>query len=357
MIKYFHHLSKDIQDEIFFKKPEPLNKKEDRNLLSYSFGATLYVPATKDNINQLISTDRFPWQKTMIFCLEDAIGDSVVEIALKNLISSLNTVKDYDDDKWLFVRVRNNEQIEEIISSLENKNIIDGFVLPKVNSLTLNTYLETIKTLNNKYGLRLYALPILESEEIISKYTRYAELENLKKVTDAHRDIVLNIRLGGTDFSGLYGIRRSKEHTIYDIIVVRDCISDILGTFGLYDEYTVSSVVWEHYNTDINDISMQNLLKEVSLDLENGFIGKTAINPIQIPLIQLSHIVPYELYIDAQNIYDKKESGGVIRSDFSNKMNEVKPHSLWASKILKRAKIFGVYNEKYNVKSTIEKIL
>lgn len=357
MIRYFQNITQSLQDEIFFEKPQGIDKQKDKDIISYSFGATLYVPSIRENISSLICTDKLPWQKTMIFCLEDAILDDMVDKAVENLINSLNNVKDYSDNKWLFVRVRNEEQIEKIISSLENKKIIDGFALPKVNSFTLKCYLETISNLNKKYNLNLYALPILESKEIISKYTRYEELKKLKEITDEYRDIVLNIRLGGTDFSGLYGIRRSKEHIIYDIIVVRDCISDIFSTFGLYDEYSVSSVVWEHYNSDINDVSMINLLKEIEFDLENGFIGKTAINPIQIPLIQLSHIVPYESYIDAQNIYDKKENGGVIRSNFSNKMNEVKPHALWASKILKRAKIYGVYNENYNVKSAIKKIL
>ncbi|MGK5698312.1 HpcH/HpaI aldolase/citrate lyase family protein, partial [Streptomyces sp. URMC 128] len=36
---------------------------------------------------------------------------------------------------------------------------------------------------------------------------------------------------------------------------------------------------------------------------------------------------------------------GVLRSAYTNKMNEVKPHRAWAERTLLRAEVFGVANE------------
>ena len=42
---------------------------------------------------------------------------------------------------------------------------------------------------------------------------------------------------------------------------------------------------------------------------------------------------------------------GVLKSQYKNKMNEMKPHFYWAKRILMRAKIFGVFNEEQDFTS------
>ena len=51
--------------------------------------------------------------------------------------------------------------------------------------------------------------------------------------------------------------------------------------------------------------------------------------------------VTEEEYRDALNILSS-EKGGVFKGENGNKMNEVKPHTNWATKIYMRARAYGV---------------
>ena len=55
-----------------------------------------------------------------------------------------------------------------------------------------------------------------------------------------------------------------------------------------------------------------------------------------LPLIKTK-----EEYTDAVNILGS-ETGGVFKGESGNKMNEVKPHTNWATKIYMRAQAYGV---------------
>ena len=55
-------------------------------------------------------------------------------------------------------------------------------------------------------------------------------------------------------------------------------------------------------------------------------------------------VVSKEDFTDACTILNSSFDG-VIRSNYSNKMNEIKPHENWAREILLRAKIMGVYED------------
>jgi hypothetical protein len=50
--------------------------------------------------------------------------------------------------------------------------------------------------------------------------------------------------------------------------------------------------------------------------------------------------VTQEVYNDAAQVMNT--SGGVIKSESGNKMNEIGPHRCWAEKILMRARAYGV---------------
>ncbi|CAM5717885.1 HpcH/HpaI aldolase/citrate lyase family protein [Streptomyces violaceorubidus] len=64
-----------------------------------------------------------------------------------------------------------------------------------------------------------------------------------------------------------------------------------------------------------------------------------------LPVHALS-VVSHEEFSDAQDILRPERcGGGVMRSAYTNKMNEVKPHRAWAERTLLRAEIFGVANE------------
>lgn len=88
------------------------------------------------------------------------------------------------------------------------------------------------------------------------------------------------------------------------------------------------------------------LIHEVLLDQANGLVGKTVIHPSHIKLVQALHVVTLEDYVDAMAIFENAHTyNGVMKSSFSNKMNEVKPHYNWARKTLLKSTIYGVLHE------------
>ena len=57
--------------------------------------------------------------------------------------------------------------------------------------------------------------------KIIQKETRMEELMAIKNLLDRYKNNILNVRIGATDFCGLYGIRRSIDTTVYDIAGIK----------------------------------------------------------------------------------------------------------------------------------------
>ena len=89
---------------------------------------------------------------------------------------------------------------------------------------------------------------------------------------------------------------------------------------------------------------LDGLLREISLDRVNGLIGKTVIHPSHVPAVHALSVVTHEEYRDATDIL-AATSGGVHRSEYRNKMNEARPHRIWAQQVLRRAHVFGVANQ------------
>lgn len=381
-------LFSDLPDEkikqVFYKKPGYFNKRSDRELLAYALGATLYMPATRPNIHQDLLSKKHSGLTSMVICLEDAIGDDEVERAEELLTSELESLSldlakglcHEDDLPLIFVRIRSFEQLLRLKGKIPNGlHLLTGLVLPKFSPEEGSRFLSEIKNLNDR-GYCLYAMPILETKQIIQKETRLDELIGIKKVLDRHEGLILNVRIGATDFSGLYGIRRNSDTTVYDIAVIRDCISDIINVFLRADNpYVISGPVWEYFSskerllkpqirqtpfrerlgldgikmrTDLIDMHMDGLIREIAMDISNGLTGKTIIHPTHIRPVQSLNTVTLEEYMDAKCIVDQADGKtGVMKSSYQNKMNEIKPHLYWAKKILLKSEIYGVLHEEY----------
>lgn len=353
----------------FIKDPIDFNKYTDRSLLQYCLGATMYMPGTKD-FSQSIIEKKYPGLTSMVMCFEDACKEENVPAAEVNSISVLSTLHDkeqkgelnYEDVPLIFFRVRNVEQFKHFSTMLEPKHIryITGFNFPKFNALNARDYMEHLVKLNNKFGEIIYGMPIIEDSRVAFKETRISELLEIKRVMDDYKELVLNVRVGGTDFSSCFGVRRGINYTIYDVMTVRDCLMDILNIFTRDNDYTVSGPVWEYFRVnkrmkfgDLPKIDMQDtllkrtpvindavdgLMRELILDQANGFMGKTCIHPSHLNFINGMLAVTQDEYNDAWQILNT--SGGVVKG--SKGMNEIKPHTNWAIKIMKRADAYGV---------------
>jgi citrate lyase beta subunit len=215
-------------------------------------------------------------------------------------------------------------------------------------------------------------MPVLESPELLYRETRVESLEGIARVVDKYRDRVLALRLGVTDFCSTYGLRRAPDMTAYDVHVVASVISDVVNLLGRVDGtgFTVTGPVWEYFRVPermfkpmlrtspflegqavelrekLIEHAMDGLLREISLDQANGLLGKTCIHPSHVLPVHALSVVSHEEFRDASDILRPESGGGgVLRSAYTNKMNEVKPHRAWAERTLLRAEAFGVARE------------
>ncbi|UZM99043.1 HpcH/HpaI aldolase/citrate lyase family protein [Lysinibacillus sp. MHQ-1] len=272
---------------------------------------------------------------------------------------------------YFFIRVRHVEQFNYLTSSLKEKQeVLTGYVFPKFTATQGAQYFELLEKTILENNLTLYGMPILESREVLYKESRMEALLAIKSVLQQYQSRVLNIRIGATDFCGIYGIRRRMDSTIYDISLIRDCIADIVNVLGREEDgFVISGPVWEYFSNQrvlkpalrmtpfsekgaletrkaLLDDCLDGLIKEVLMDKQNGIVGKTVIHPSHIRVVHALYAISYEEYLDALSIVEHNDgSKGVMKSHYANKMNEIKPHMRWAQRILKQAHVYGVYHE------------
>ena len=357
---------------VFAKAPENFNKYSEKDFLRFCLGATMYMPGTKD-FAQAIINSKYPGLTSMTLDFEDACRLEDVPEAENNSIALLDTINEaiddgtfsYDNLPLIVFRVRSVEQFKHFASLLKKEHIrlITGFNFPKFNAINGPLYFWQLKELNERFGEVIYGLPILEDRRVAFKESRMRELIDIKQILDAYYDLVLNVRVGATDFSACFGARRDINYTIYDIMTVRDVLMDILNVFTRDNNYVVSGPVWEYFKINkklkfsenvpnislkesllnreplVND-AVDGLMRELILDKANGFIGKTIIHPTHINFVNGMYAVTKEEYEDALQVMNT--SGGVIKSAQGNKMNEIGPHRMWAERLVMRAKAYGV---------------
>lgn len=390
---YFSYLKSEQDAEIFYLKPQPFTNKSSREVLAHAVGAALYMPAIRPRIADELVSGKIRGLVTAIIDLEDAVGDAQVEAAEKNLCQQLNRVFQLKQQEQIadeeipliFVRVRTPAQMKRIIALLENSiEVISGFALPKFSLENGQQFLELIEEYNRtkrSQAPMLYGMPILETADVIYRESRLDTLLGIRRLLDGHKDHVLNVRIGATDFSSLFGLRRNPDMTIYDIGVIRDCIADIINVFGrAANPYVISGPVWEYFKSnrvlkpllrqtpfeeaagrhgrllrmDYINGYVDGLIRETELDKENGILGKTIIHPSHIHPVQSMYVVTHEEYMDATSIVANSNGiAGVLKSQYENKMNEIKPHLTWAKRIILRSQIYGVLRENQSYTSLL----
>lgn len=317
--------------------------------LPYRVGGLLYFPATKKDIAEKLADHSIRNLSSIAFCLEDAIQESARSLAEATLKESLAALRERGgrDLPLIFVRICTPEHLSHVHTLLgEDEALLTGYILPKFDESNAEAYAAFFKKVNEGRENPLYFMPILESLSIADIGRRKESLASLKKVLDRVKRYVLNVRVGGNDFCNLFGLRRGVTENVYQIGVVRDILTDILSVFSR--EYVVSGPVWEYFDDGKTTAWREGLVRELALDRLNGFIGKTAIHPSQLPLIWDSLRVSRSDYEDAKRIlsWDESEALGVQKSADGGRMNEKKTHGNWATRILTLAEIYGVKDGK-----------
>lgn len=386
-MRYFQYLTPEEEQSLFYATPQIFDNTSDKELLAYAVGAALYMPGTRACIAEDLLAQKHEGLASIVIDLEDAIGDHQIEEAEASLLLQMQRISALTSSGALpltrlpliFIRVRGEEQLKRLLTLLDEQiRLVTGFVFPKFTEENGENYFYALEEYNRTKPQgypNLYGMPILESATVLYRETRMEALLGIKHILDRYHRYVLNVRIGATDFSSLFGLRRSPDMTIYDIAPIRDCISDIINVFGRMNQpYVISGPVWEYFASRERVLKPQlrqtlfeeslggtrgrrlrmeyintyvdGLIYEVMMDKENGMIGKTIIHPTHIKPVQSLYTVTHEEYVDAVSIIENNNGRfGVIKSDYANKMNEVKPHLNWAQRILMRSKIYGVLHE------------
>lgn len=320
-----------------------------REELAYGVGALLYSPAIQPFIADSVAEGKFAWPYSLALCLEDSISDDAVDEAEGQLAVTLEKLKCFleggeiqpDRLPLIFVRVREPEQIKRLEPVLvRHSQLVAGLIFPKFSVRCADQYISYMKELNEKSQHIIYMMPILESYDLADLRSRYHHLYEIKEKLNEVRHFVLNIRVGGNDFSNYFGVRRSCRESIYDVQSVSSILIDILTVF--VKDYVVSGPVWEYFAGKEEDWK-GGLEREVRLDMVNGFVGKTVIHPAQISVVNRELSVKEEDYQDALSIlkWDGQKLG-VGKNQEGGRMNEKKTHQVWAEKIIILAKLYGV---------------
>ena len=317
----------------------------------YQLGASLYMPATRQDIWQVIKRDKLPTINSIIICLEDAVSHNDVELALERLQTLLYTWATHVDSineptqqaetqqtktqteqptrPLVFVRPRHPAMLEQL-SGFSHIDLIDGFVMPKVDMYSLSNWRMACQNLSTDMLL----MPTLETAALFNPHHNQELAIGFK---EAFSQPVFALRIGGNDLFAALRLRRPKNSLVYDT-PVGTLAYQLLGCFVPHGFY-LSAPVFEYL--DEPTLFMQELTRDVSL----GLVGKTVIHPSQIALVQQAYCVPLSTLDEAQAILHS-EAKAVFK--YNNTMLEPATHRAWATEIVNRANVFGTINDGNN---------
>lgn len=372
-LRHFGWMTPEQASALFHSPPQPFERHgDDAERLAMALGATLYMPATRRTIAADMISLANRGVVSVVLCLEDAIPDDAIAAAEANLVVQLQALastlrSEPACSPMIFVRVREPVQLTRVVRQLhEHAQLLSGFVLPKFDPDHGRRFLEEIEALSGETGVPFRSMPVLESAQVLRLESRLATLLQIRSLLAAYERQILAVRIGVTDLLAVYGLRRGRDMTVYEIPLVAQALADIVNVLGCPTRgHVVTGPVWERFATsdrlfkpqlrqtpfevrdatgrrsDLLTRDIDGLIREATLDRANGLVGKTVIHPSHVLPVHALSVVTYEEYRDAVDIIDDLESGGVRASAFGNKMNEGKPHAAWARRTLLRAELFG----------------
>lgn len=290
----------------------------------YALGATLYMPATRADILEVIAGDKLPGLRSLVICLEDAVAAIDVDSALRSLRAVLRGMLlegRRADGPLVFVRPRDSE-MAAALNDWPEIAAVDGFVVPKLTLASLPSWARAVSR------AELLLMPTLETSEVYNP-TAMAELGGALRQSLGSR--ILALRIGGNDLMGCLGLRRNPSTTLYQTPMgyVIPMLAGVLGSQG----FALTAPVFEQLATP-------GLLdEELQLDIAHGLVGKTAIHPSQIAQIHDSFRVTLD-DLNCARLIVSEQAPAVFRHN--DAMLEPATHHNWAVNIIERARWHGV---------------
>lgn len=357
-----HHRS----SELYALPPIEVDLGGDRRTAVEAMGATLYIPSHRRDLGSDLLRMKSLGLTSVVLDLEDAVADRDARQAWRRAVSVLRSL-DARTSMAVFVRLRSVADLGPFLDATgSGLQGLAGFAVAKARPAALEAAVEVLDSRTDCGHLLL--MPILETAEYVRPDLRVEAITRLGETLERCRSRVLCLRVGGTDLAGLHGIRRSADVSIHEVHFLAAALGDVVSVLGGEGGFCVTGVVWEHLmrgsrvlrpqlrqtpfmeNGRLAEASsrpplvhahLDGLIREVLLDRANGLVGKTVIHPDQALVVAAMGAVDHVDFIDAHAVLGDI-NGGAETSVGGTRMNEHRPHRLWAEHVLARARACGV---------------
>jgi len=295
-----------------------------RPLDPWDLGATLYVPATRPDVADMLAGQGRCRPRALILCVEDSVAPRDKAGALDRLRQLLPARQ---TDAAVFLRPADQAMAEAVIAS-PLAEAVDGLVLPKSTPQQVSA----IAWACQDFGRALWLMPTLEHASMLTADGRAALLSVLIDPVVAPQ--ILTLRVGAHDLLSSMALRRRAGASLYDGPMGR-IVVDLVGCFRPAG-FALSAPVFDGLEEP------GRLAADVRWELAHGLIGKSAIHPDQLLVIEAEYAVSDEDLALAQAIL-AETAPAVFQS--GGQMIEPAVHRPWARQILVRAERFGVRSE------------
>ena len=302
----------------------PFGPGPDPDADAMGLGATMYVPAVHPAMRAIVAGERHPALRSVVLCLEDALHPNDIELGLERLRVLLEGIaRDGDPGAAgprLYVRPRDRTMARRI-TGFAGLARVEGFVVPKIAPADVAPWWRLVA------GTPLRLMPTLESPWVFDPLT-LGEFVAALEAEDRERLVAL--RVGGNDLLSSMRLRRSRGTTLHDGPLAWG-LSQLMCQLGSRG-YPLTAPVF-----DVLD-DPDTLARESRRDAAFGFVGKTAVHPDQIRVIERAFAVSREeLALARETLAPDAEA--VFRR--SGRMLEPAVHGAWARRTLARADAYG----------------
>lgn len=284
-------------------------------------GASLYVPSVHAALESALGGGHPACPRSVIACTEDSIAADDVERAFVRLHHVLPKLSPLSSGPLRFIRPRNPLVLQRLLR-LPGIDRVHGFVIPKADADTLPEYL---RVLRNTEAL---LMPTLETAAVFDRDSM-REFKRLLQTPAVQRRI-LALRIGGNDLLRLLGLKRTPGHTIYDTPI---------GALIPLLIFEFRPAGFRLTGVACDDFSDPDILRlEARKDRLMGLVGKTAIHPRQVRVIQ-NEFQPTSLELDTAQAIIARASEGVF--GMHGTMLEPAVHLDWANEVVASALASG----------------
>ena len=300
-----------------------------------TLGATMYVPVMHPAIRSVVAGERYPALRSVALCLEDALHPNDVEAGLGRLRDMLaehamepasplgSSAAPSGVPKVgprLFVRPRSLEMARRIVG-FAGAARIEGFVVPKIAVADVAPWWQLVS------GTPLRLMPTLESAWV---FDPLALGEFAAALGEQERGRLVALRVGGNDLLSTMRLRRIRGVTLHEGPLGWG-FSQLMCQLGSRG-YPLTAPVF-----DVLD-DPDTLARECRRDAAFGFVGKTAVHPDQIPVIERAFAVTAE---ELASAHEALAPGADAVFRRSGRMLEPAVHGTWARRTLARAGAYG----------------